>query len=329
MILITTTTQATMTMRHLNEQSGYIDVAIKQQEIVKESDIIIHVINLEDRQTIQNKLFNINDIRENNNQQIIINDFFNLTLNHLKTVINYDRILIETELNSINKYLNEENEKTAFLEQLTNIQLIKNKLEQIQDNIISAKYGLVHPSILTSDEITKYEIDYHKIKYIQTGTAYFNHTYLLFGLNIPKEFIEIELRTIVPLTNNKSYEIDYNIEQIFDYDNKTYAFEENKYLKDLKLSKHCIVKNNCKMTTNKDLEIVQLELDTIVIKNSKNLYINNSCNSNDTILNGNFLITFNNCSIRIKDYYFSNFNEYERKIPIKEYRTINNFSHQI
>ena len=156
----------------------------------------------EDRQNIQNHLFNINNIIENNNQQILINDYFNDTLNHLKLVISNDRKTIEKEINSINKFVEREDKKNLYLEQMTKIQLLKNKIEQLQDNVISAQHSIVHPNILTSYEIQKYEIDYNKLKYIQLGTAFLNNSYLIFGIKIPKTFEIVKLRSIVPIPNN-------------------------------------------------------------------------------------------------------------------------------
>lgn len=390
-------TRGIITTKFLTEQRGYMDICMGNQKIVNESDIILHIINLheietildditdniilmkienkellelelldarnklmtlipkqnrkrrglingigsmtkwlfgtmddEDRRNIQEHLLNINEIKENNNQQIVINDYFNITLSHLKMVIKNDRKKIEQELNSINKFLEEENNKSLYLEQLTNIQLIKNKIEHLQDNVISAKYGIVHPSILTSREIRKYEIDYNKLKYIQFGTTFLNNSYLVFGIKIPKQFITVKLRFIVPIPDNENNEIESNMERFFEFQNKTYKFEENKHLKDLKLSHHCLIKNNCQLIKNKDFEIIQLDIDTIIIKNAINTTVNQTCNFEKILLNGNYLINFNNCSVRIKDYYFSNIAEItkERQI-IENTNKTQNFKHKI
>lgn len=392
----TTMVNGTLITRRLTEQEGYIDIYMGNQEIVKETDIVLHMINLldiehildkiteninlrkmenkemlmlelndarnklmtlfpkqhrhrrglingignlskwlfgtmddEDRQIIQNHLSNINEIKENNNQQVFINEYFNTTLNHLKIVIQNDRKNIEKELNSINKYLEIENNKQVYLEQFTNIQLIKNKIEDLQDNIISAKYGIVHPSILTSDEIKKYKIDFTKLRYIQVGTAYLNQSCLVFGVKIPKKFVTVKQRIIVPIPNNENYEIDYKTEKIIGFENQSYTFKENKYLKELELSKHCLIKNNCQMIKNIDLEILQLDIDTIIVKNSVNISIEQTCNVDKIVLNGNYLINFNNCSVKIKDYYFSNIIEMEKEIQINQYtKLIQNFTHK-
>lgn len=160
------------------------------------------------RQSIEKHLFKIDEIENNYDQQVLINDYFNETINHLKTIIKNDRNIIEKELNSINKLLKTENEKNVYLEHLLTIQLIKSKIEHLQDNVISAQYGMVHPSILTSNEIKKYEIDYNKLKHIQIGTTYFNKSCLIFGIKIPKTFITVKLSYIVPLPNDHNEEIN-------------------------------------------------------------------------------------------------------------------------
>lgn len=110
--------------------------------------------------------------------------------------------------------------------------------------MISAKYGIAHSSILTYKEIEKYAIDYNKLKYIQIGTTFFYNSYLIFGIKIPKTFITTKLRHIVPLPNDHNDEIDSVIEQTIEIENRIYKFEENKYVKNLKLSNHSLLKNN-------------------------------------------------------------------------------------
>lgn len=395
--MLTPLTKGIITTKLLTEQSGFIDIFIKDQEIVKESDIILHVINLqeiehildqmteniiltktknkeilqlelldarnklitlkpkqirqrrglingigsmskwlfgtmddEDRQNIQKHIFNINEIINNNNQQIIINNYFNETINHLKTIIKNDKKIIETKINSIDKILDIENDNHIYLEQLSNIQLIKNKIEHLQDNVISAKYGMIHPSILTFNEIEKYKIDYDKLKYIQIGTMFLNNSHLVFGIKIPKTFEIVKLRSIVPIPNNESKEIDYDIEKIFEFDNKIYKFEEHKYLKNLKISTHCIITHNCQLIKNNEFEIFELDIDTIIVKSATNININHTCNSEKIILNGNYLINFNNCSIKIKDYLFSNIVEtVEQKQIFNNIDILRNFTNKI
>lgn len=77
---------------------------------------------------------------------------------------------------------------------------MQSRIEHLQDNVMSTKYGIAHPGILTSSKIEKYAID--KLKYIQIGTKFFNNSYLIFGKETPKTFITVKLKYIVPLPND-------------------------------------------------------------------------------------------------------------------------------
>ena len=67
------------------------------------------------------------------------------------------------------------------------------------------------------------------------------------------------------------------------------------------------------------MEIIQLVIDTIIVKNTVNISINKNCNVEKIVLNGNYIVNFNNCYVRIKYYYFSNIIE-----NIEEKQIINN-----
>lgn len=123
-----------------------------------------------------------------------------------------------------------------------NIQLIKSKIEYLQDNAVSTNYGIVHPNIWTSNEIEIYKIGYKKLKYIQVGSELFNKSYIIFGIKILKTIIIVKLRIILPAPNMENNEIDNKTEQIFEFQNKSY-----KYFKYLQISTHCVIKNNYKL----------------------------------------------------------------------------------
>ncbi len=234
-----------LTTMKLTEQTGFVDIQLRTQDIVKDTDIVVHAINIEeieniinditdniilmktsnkdilqaellevrnklktlipkekrqkrglinaigtiskwtfgtmddyDRQTIENHFLQTD---KKMTEQIHVNEHFNLTIEQIKNIVKSDRKEIERSVNSINKRINEEYQQHMYLEQFTKIQLIKSKIEQIQDNIVSAKYGIIHPNILTNYEITKYQIDFNKLKFLQLGIATFNNTFLPFA----------------------------------------------------------------------------------------------------------------------------------------------------
>ncbi|XP_073841435.1 uncharacterized protein [Musca autumnalis] len=137
-----------------------------------------------------------------------------------------------------------------FNEQLIKLKFLENKVEQIIENIYSAKHNIFHPSILTSEEIDKFNIDFYKLSLIKMG--------------------------------------------------------------------------NCNLIFNNNTSFELFDDETIIIKNARNMKINNSCNQNTSnILNGNNILMFSNCKITIQNENFSNLKEnYFEKIP--DYNTYSN-----
>lgn len=51
-LLWTQPIEGIMNTKRITEQKGFVDIYIKSQEIVKETDIVLHIINLHDIETI-------------------------------------------------------------------------------------------------------------------------------------------------------------------------------------------------------------------------------------------------------------------------------------
>lgn len=107
------------------------------------------------------------NIIENVNKQISINDSLNKSLEHLKTAVDNDRKEIEPSFNELKELNNNFLNKLFYLDQLSKLKTIEHKIDQIQDNIVSAKNNFIHPSIFTSQEILKFKID--KLKLLKAG----------------------------------------------------------------------------------------------------------------------------------------------------------------
>lgn len=208
-----------MTLTELVNQTGFVDLQIRDQEIVKYSDIILHVIDVKQLENIINEMtdnivltktsnkdilqaelleartklltliptekrhkrglinaigtvakWTIGTIDEEDRQiiqkhlsqtdkaidgQVQINNHFNLAINQIRNIAKNDRKEIEKIFNSISKIVDEEYQQDMYLQQMTKIQLRESKITHIQDNLVSAKHGIMHPSILTSTEILK------------------------------------------------------------------------------------------------------------------------------------------------------------------------------
>lgn len=149
-------------------------------------------------------------------------------------------------------------------------------------------------------------------------------------IKIPKNFTTIKVQQIVPIPNEEKLEIDYKSELVFNYKNVTYTYEINKKLKEMKISKHCIFKKNGKLVQQKEMEILELDEETIVIKNANNETLYQNCINEKIQITNNTLIHFANCTIGIDNNYFTNTFEIENEKTLYEKKKqIQNFTKQI
>lgn len=257
----------------------------------------------DDREEILNHLNIIEENTHNSittiNSQISINTHFNKSLITLKNTIEQDRLKILQAYNEIKETNKQSLTHSLFLDQIIKLRYLEDKINQIQDNIASAKHNIVHPSILTAEEISLFNIDFFKLKLIKMGIMAYKNDSLVFALKIPQNYILTNLILITPLPNIDNYEIDETNEYIVKIENKTYLYEEDVLQKDLKVSKNCIFHNNCKLRFNNKTSMEILDDETILIKNAKNENLIHNCDNRDIILNKNYLINFYNCQIDI------------------------------
>lgn len=131
----------------------------------------------EDRKEIEKHIStfreNMQETDEALNKQIYINTYFNDTIKYIEQIVKSEREAIERQLNAICKFENNRYQESLYYDQQIKIQLIKNKIEHLQDNVASARYNINRSvySILTDHEITKYNIDFNKLNHIKLATA--------------------------------------------------------------------------------------------------------------------------------------------------------------
>lgn len=263
-----------------------------------------------DKEEIQHHLQNIEENNQgaiyNLNKQIKINEHFNQTLTDLKVLIENDRDKILEAINTTNKSLQELNYKIMFLDQETKLRYLENKIDQILDNIMATRNKIVHPSMLTLNELETYKVDFHKLKLLKAGVMEYKKQFLIFAIKIPKNYILTELQLIKPITNSECLEINEPEELIVEISNKTFQYKEETLLKDLRLSQHCIFRKTCNLIYNNITTIEEIDSETILVKNIYNETILHNCDKRMINLTGNYLINFNNCSLSIKNNKFYN-----------------------
>lgn len=271
---------------------------------------IFGTMDNDDRQNIENHLTvvdqNNHKLMQTINQQIKINENFNRTFRQIKDIIETDRTKILARLNQLNftefKILSE----NLFLEQMFKIDHIERQVEHIQDNIASARLGLLHPNILTDEEINEYEIDFNKLSNIRLAVAKHVDNSLVFAIKIPVHNIVTNKILLVPIVNSEGKQIDSGIEYIIRHKNRMLTYIAGKSLKELSESKNCINLSNCKFLRNDKEEILSIEDNMIIINNIKIGKLKSTCDERIMSLSGNYFINFNNCTVKINDREFTN-----------------------
>lgn len=245
----------------------------------------------------------------NLNKQIEINSHFNETITDLKNIIETDRKQLSQAYEELTA-----NEKRIILQQLKTDQILKlkileEKLDQILDSIALVKQGLVHPSMLTAVEIRETELDVYKLKNVKVGLLKYDQNRLILALKIPHSYKLVDYKLITAIPTENMMEVIINDQYMVEINGTKYKYDNKiQYKDELEPINNCITKNNCKLKENKVIEIKKLDDSTIICKNMQKVEIVNQCDDRKIKLNGNYLVTINNCTIEILNETFSNNN---------------------
>lgn len=252
--------------------------------------------------TDENNHASINNL----NKQIKINENYNRSLSDLKIIIENDRTKILESLNTTNEFVRNLNYKILVLEQSTMLRYLENKVNKILDNIMAAKNNIIHPSMLTLEELETYNIDFHTIQLLKAGVMEYNNQFLLIAIKIPVNYISTELKIIKPIPNSNYFMIDEEEEFVIEVNDNIYKYEEKSIFKNLKKSKNCVFSNSCHLVYNNVTSIEEIDGKTLLLKNMFKELIYQNCDQRIITLNGNYLINYNNCTIKIKQNKFTN-----------------------
>lgn len=290
--------------KHLRSKRGLINI------IGQASKYLFGTMDDKDRIDIEEHFAtidgNLHNSITNLNQQIKINDYFNKTFEYLRDTIEKDRNSVKNGLEDIDTKIKHLYRKYLFNDLLFRINMIKEQINSIQDSIASARSGILHPNILTNREIDSYHIDLYKLRMIRICALEYENEKLIFIIKVPSNFDKVQLKLLAPITNKDFREIEGDQEFIIEYGDKTFMYQDEKTINELKQSKHCIVIKNCRLVYNNRTEIIHIDEETILVKNAVRQKIEQSCDERKFILDGNYLIHFGNCSLQIADRYYSN-----------------------
>lgn len=277
-----------------------------------------------DRQELEQHLdvidSNNHNIIQNVNSQVKINKNFNETFQKIKETIEKDRKILSDKLNSVENYNKVIYRQILYTDFALKLKILQDNVEQIQDNIASARVGIIHSNILTNEEILEYKVDFQKLQNIKLGVVLRNNDNLIFVIRIPKEIITLEKMLLIPISDDSNKELSFSPLEIVKYKNQTFSYIKDKDLKNLELCNNCLIKRNCERTLNNMSEIIELREGTILAKNQRLVKFNSTCNNEEIILNGNYIINFSNCSIKINNYVVQdNRKSFKQKFIIPNY----------
>lgn len=283
----------------------------------------------EDRQLINNHLNSIDNnnlnIIKNINNQIKINDNFNKSINKLVDVIEEDRkiisdfLKIESDTNKV---------KITTLDIKLNIQEVDRMISELQDNIILTNLNIIHPSLLTHEEILDYQINSDKIKNLKAGFSKTTTNKLIFLIKIPHKMITINKKLIIPISNiNTCNVIDAPITPTLEYHGTFFEYNINKPIYQLQKLNHCIVNKFCKNLERCNTEIYNIDDGSILIQLANDIKLTSDCDERKFTLQGNYFVKFYNCTITLgNNTYYNNIKEITNKyiVPNLDYKPENN-----
>lgn len=254
-----------------------------------------------------------NQLITQNNKQVIIN---NMISNRIERMTNAINELINKH-NIENKILLKEYDALTLLLYIDNMNHV---IEEIQDTIIRTKISLPNNKLLTLKEITLIEsllveqripiqFPEEALEYATPKVAA-RDDLLLYILQIPKLYNQnAEMIELIPLINNNT--IIPNVPRyVVKMGNTWFSTkhpdepiqkeEELDIINDSCI--HAILKgtvSHCTVFKTDDHTVKKISSNKILISNSKQSQIGTNCGPHNRTLIGNYLITFNNCTVVI------------------------------
>jgi len=268
-----------------------------------------------------------NEIVKTLNRQVELNENFNRTLRQLEKVIANEREMLLEDIKEAGTLRQELVEETSAILKLFTITSLKQQVYTIQQNIVAASTGSFHPGILSRNEIEANDISFEKLKHIKIGAATYKQKTIVLAVKIPSQTQQGSKIMRVAIPNGRKEQIDLGIETEVQINNKSYAFNGEDTIFKLKESTSCVMRGKCNIISNKAEQLLELDNNMILALNQNDRVIQSSCDQRLLKLRGHYLLTYNNCSIRINNVTFRNtVTEYEQKfvIPDESKRVVEN-----
>lgn len=218
-------------------------------------------------------------------------------INEINDIIN----IINNDMKIIQEHQNKKNIQDTLTYQLS--QFIE-YIEDIEMGMQLSRLGLFNPKLLTYDKLDS--VNNRNILLIKTSTwINYQDNIILIISHIPIDFQSTNTIKIIPYPDHNGYQLDYiSTTSYFEKDNKIYK-RDNKPVIDeciTKILQHSTPICNFERINNKEM-IKYIEPNTIVTWNITNTTVKQNCQKNNVDLNiqGNKIISINQCKMQIND----------------------------
>lgn len=261
----------------------------------------------------------MNELIEQNNQQFIINKMVNERIDDVTKAVNN----IIKQQNMENKILIEEYDTITLL---LYMDTLNNVLEEIQDTILRSKIALPNNKIITLKEILlieallreqgiKLDFPEQALNYVTPKIAT-KGDMMYYILQTPRlQRLKAEVIQIFPLIVNNTtilHTAQYLVKIGNDFFQTNNPSEFIQKLPDLvPLNDECLLpimkgtESSCNATRKTNSQVLMITDNKLLINNGFNHLIHSDCGPQNRTLTGNFLITFNNCTLDINGEKFS------------------------
>lgn len=267
----------------------------------------------------------MNELIENNNQQIYFNEALNSRINHLNQVT---AELLQLDFKSNQQHVIDINLLTILL----NMDAIQHQIEVLEDAILLAKNGIPSSRILSMKDYLKIKSflqqqnipvsSYENLLTRATAQIAMNNTHVMYMLKVPQKSTEIyEYEYINPLIQNQSR---IHVESNYYITNKSHTFETSKQCEEdseyflcdnesLKPTSSCINNliqsqhANCTYEKVYSSGIIKRINEATILLNKVNITLKTNCSNNTQILEGSYLIQFEQCELHLDNHHFSNY----------------------
>lgn len=239
------------------------------------------------------------------NQQIKINDYFNDTLN----LLNQNQNTIIQQYSSLSREIRNLIKYQKMLDIALKLQVLESKIDQILDNMASIKMGILHPGILTSEEIREFNITMEKLENARTSIIRMDSDKLLINIQIPTKFSTTPYKLLIPIPNKDFYEIAEEPQTFIETERSKYVMENKiMYRKELKNLKTCL-NTECLSRINRNEAIIKLNNNIVLGINLKKPQIVNKCDERNLELVGNYFFNIQNCTLIINNITYKHFSK--------------------